>query len=159
MPLCGSARPSYDRDMRRGLTFLLACAALVAVAIFVGAGCYKPDVANGGYACTQDRPECPAGFVCVGNRCVDENGPLDSGMITPPDEQDFSMPAPVVDMAMSTMPVDMAGQSSSTDMAKPVVPDMAQPPQCTASGRACGSDDDCCSGSCIPIFIFAGLCA
>jgi hypothetical protein len=50
----------------------------------------------------------------------------------------------------------MAG---STDMAKPVVRDMAQAPQCTASGGGCGSDDECCSGTCIPIFIFAGLCA
>jgi len=131
--------------------------------VFAGVlgGCYKPDVANGGYACTPDVPDCPSGFVCVANRCVDANGPLDSG-VTPPGEQDFAMSmtsndlAGVQDLAMNSS-TDMAGQVTPPDMAKPVVHDMAQ--MCTASGSGCTSDDQCCSGSCVLIFIFAGLCA
>jgi hypothetical protein len=144
--------------MRRGLTLLLAFAGVVPFAFlaaflggFLGAGCYRPDVANGGYSCSVERPDCPSGFVCVGNRCVDESGPLDSGPSTEPD--DLSMSAnPSADMTMMT-PIDSGGQS--TDMSKPA-DDMAKPNQC--SDGACLFDDDCCPGrTCYPIF-FIGRC-
>src|SRR5690242_8717219 len=108
--------------MRRGLGFLLAFAALVFVGL-LGAGCYKPDVANGGYACTPDRPDCPSGYVCVANRCVDEKGPLDLGVNPPPLSQpDLATPADIAGLSVGPdlASSDMAGQIVPPDMTKPV---------------------------------------
>ncbi len=61
------------------------------------AGCFSPAVQNGGFACNpSDNPPCPAGFICVGNRCIDG---------TPPVRIDKSGPAytgPHVDPGLST---------------------------------------------------------
>ena len=133
--------------MRRGLTFFLALAALAV------AGCYDPAVKDGGYSCTAERPHCPSGFTCIGNRCVTEGTTpppgQDSGQ---PPEQDLSIGGPDVDMSMPAS-TDMSGQQSMPDMSKPSKPDMAQ--QCTAKGQDCTSDDECCSGQCDDWFFFA----
>jgi hypothetical protein len=39
------------------------------------AGCFKPDVKNGGFACSMtDNPPCPQGFFCVNGLCEDQPG-------------------------------------------------------------------------------------
>jgi hypothetical protein len=152
MLLCELAVVAYEGYMRRGLTFLLALAALAA------AGCYDPDVKNGGYSCTADRPHCPSGFTCVGNRCVNDGSQPPPGQDSgpPPVGDDLSTSGPVVDMT-STVSTDMAGQQSMPDMSKPSRPDMAQGPMCGASGSGCSVNSDCCSDSCT-WYIFFSLC-
>jgi hypothetical protein len=41
------------------------------------AGCFAPKIVSGGFACNPDDvPACPAGFICVDNRCVDGTPPV-----------------------------------------------------------------------------------
>jgi hypothetical protein len=111
------------------------------------AGCYQPTVANGGYACSTEHPECPSGFTCVAQRCVKSGE-------APPPGADLSSGVGGVggpDMTMSSGPgADMTTNSSSPDMAKPPMsPDMATPiPQCLDPGAVCMNASDCCSNSC-----------
>jgi hypothetical protein len=39
------------------------------------AGCFNPNIKNGGFACDPTQsPACPSGFVCVNNRCMNAVG-------------------------------------------------------------------------------------
>ena len=55
----------------------LARLALLSAPLLTAAGCFSPSVVSGGFACNPDDvPACPAGFICVDNRCVDGTPPV-----------------------------------------------------------------------------------
>ena len=55
----------------------LARLALLSASLLTAAGCFSPSVVSGGFACNpDDMPACPAGFICVDNRCVDGTPPV-----------------------------------------------------------------------------------
>jgi len=147
MPLSvvGKSKTSYERQVRWSL--LAACSLTLALSV---AGCFKPDVKNGGFACSMtDNPPCPEGFHCVNGLCEDQSGASTGG-----------------DLATGTGGNGGSGGSAggggggggvSTDMAQSNV-DLAQPVGDMASS-ACGTTGDdctsqaCCSGhSCVPVF-------
>jgi hypothetical protein len=80
----------------------------VAVAVLGVSGCYNPHIANGGYLCNTDFvPECPSGFHCENNLCV--NGPVVDAA--------GEMPTtPPVDAPMEKPAVD-AGHDMGADLA------------------------------------------
>jgi hypothetical protein len=124
---------------------LVACVLGLAVA-----GCYNPQVKNGGFACTAaDDPPCPAGFYCVDNLCVDHPGAPgsvggDLAVGTGGNgAEDLGTDAGSADLAVADM-------SKPADMAKPPA-DMANN-ACGATGDFCLSSSDCCSNSC---FLFS----
>jgi len=95
-----------------GIAFGIALAA---------AGCFKPSVKNGGFACDDNNPWCPVGFYCVNGVCVtNPNRPLPPGG----GMRDFSVdPGHSDEKDMSQPPTSTGG-----DMASSTVEDMAQPP-------------------------------
>ena len=61
---------SYERHVR--WTVFAACLLTLAFGV---AGCFHPDVKNGGFACSMtDDPPCPEGFFCVSGLCQDHPG-------------------------------------------------------------------------------------
>jgi len=115
----------------------------VACALGVGllvAGCYSPQVKNGGFACiATDDPPCPKGFYCVNGLCVDNPALADDLSVT------GDMTLPVSDFAGGPDLLrsgDLA--STSTDMASAT---------CGMSGDQCITQN-CCSGlSCLFVCI------
>lgn len=102
--------------------------------IVLAAGCFNPQLKNGGFACTGTQDgQCPQGFYCVNNLCVDSpsgggGGVGGGGNVQP----DLSMAMSVDDMATPSKPQgkpDMAKPIAVADMAKAIVPpDMTMPP-------------------------------
>ena len=141
-----SRETSYERVVR--WTFFAAC--LLGLALGA-AGCFNPDVKNGGFACsTTDNPPCPKGFFCVNGLCEDHPG--GSG--------------DVADLATGTGGNGGSaggggggGGTTTFDMAHAPF-DLATPPGGDmASGGACGMQgDDCSSTPCCSAYIcFPGL--
>ena len=99
---------------------------LVLCVLLSFAGCFDPQIPSGGFTCSEDHPQCPEGFSCVSNLCV-------QGTQAPQDEPDalLSLPdlAPAVD-------------EGARDL---------KPASCVASGGDCTyhRDSVCCSGACV----------
>lgn len=145
LPVERNRKTSYERPVRWSV--LAAC--LVGLGLGVAGGCFKPDVMNGGFACSvTDDPPCPAGFYCVAGLCQDHPGPAGSD----------------VDMTTGTGgngggggggggAGGGGGGSISTDMAQSTPDlsstDMAQAPMCGAQGASCNGNADCCKMACI----------
>ncbi|HEX6835819.1 MAG TPA: hypothetical protein VF334_04565 [Polyangia bacterium] len=107
-------------------------------------GCFKPDVKNGGFACSMtDDPPCPQGFFCVGGLCEDHPG---NGT-----EADLSTGTG----GNGGGGGGGGGGGTDTDMAHPAQ-DFAQPAgdmamaACGMTGADCSSTPCCSSSVCIP---------
>ncbi len=126
------AKTSYERPVRWCL--LAACS----LGLALSGGCFKPDVKNGGFACSMtDDPPCPSGFFCVNGLCEDHPGNGSDN----------------ADLSTGTGGNGGGGGGgggggvSSTDMAHPIA-DLAQAGD-LATGGACGmTGDDCTSQAC-----------
>ncbi|HEX8951291.1 MAG TPA: hypothetical protein VF945_05575 [Polyangia bacterium] len=114
--------------------------------VSLSSGCFKPDVKNGGFACSMtDDPPCPQGFFCVGGLCQDHPG---------------TAGAPA-DLSTGTGGNGGGGGGgggggmSSMDMAHPTQ-DLAQPTgdmataACAMQGQDCSSTPCCGSSVCFP---------
>ncbi len=136
------SKTSYERKVRWCL--LAACS----LGLALSAGCFKPDVKNGGFACSMtDNPPCPQGFFCVGGLCEDHPGTSTDGDMATGTGGNGGGGGSGGGGGGSTM-LDMAHGSqdlSSTDM--------AQSPMCGAQLSACNGNSDCCNMVC-----FANVC-
>jgi hypothetical protein len=114
-------------DLVRVLAFVLACA------------CYNPHIAEGGYACSTEHPDCPSGFSCIGGRCLSHAPDLAA--------------QPGADLAS---PV-----ATHRDLATPLVGDLAGvtdlAPMCLQAGSSCQKASDCCSMVCLPVLFIGPL--
>lgn len=109
---------------------------VLGIALFA-AGCFKPSIKSGGFACDPSVSDaCPSGFYCVNALCVDHPGPPGTGGgggttdMSVSGDADLSMPPGTPDdLAMSQQPADMA-KAFTPDLATPPPPppDLAQPP-------------------------------
>ena len=141
LPVVRKSKTSYERPVR---WFLFAACSL---GLALSGGCFKPDVKNGGFACSMtDDPPCPQGFFCVAGLCQDHPGNGTSD----------------VDLSTGTGGNGGGGGgggggSTSTDMAHPTA-DLAQPvgdmanAACGMTGDDCSSTPCCPSSTCIPGF-------
>jgi hypothetical protein len=100
--------------------------------VLVGSSCFNPHIKEGGFGCTgTGAGQCPAGYFCVSNVCVDNpNAVPPGGGVGGVGGNDMSI-AMSTDMAgappMSTM--DLSRQVAAVDMAQPIASvDMANPP-------------------------------
>jgi len=98
---------------------------LVLCALLSLVGCFDPQIPSGGFTCTADHPQCPEGFSCVSNLCV-------QGTQAPENNPDALLTLP--DLAP---PTDGASQRDAMS--------------CVASGGDCTYHRDgvCCSGACV----------
>jgi hypothetical protein len=129
---------SYKRHVRWSV--LAAC--VLGLAAGAADGCFKPDVKNGGFACSMtDDPPCPSAFFCVNGLCQDHPGVSSD-----------------VDLSTGTggngggggggggsSTVDMA--HASPDLAST---DMATAPTCGMQADPCSNNSDCCMMLCFP---------
>jgi hypothetical protein len=131
---------SYERSVRWSV-FAACCVLSLSLGL---AGCFKPDVKNGGFACSMaDNPPCPQGFFCVAGLCQDHPGsgnePVDLATGTGGNgggggggggggSTVFDMSHPAQDL-------------SSTDMAQ-------SGGSCGAQFDPCTADSDCCNKIC-----------
>jgi hypothetical protein len=151
--------------------FVRALISVLGIAL-LSAGCFKPSVKNGGFACDPTvTPACPSGFYCVNQLCVDHPGVSNGNgggggtidMSIAPD--DSGTPMQSADLAMSQTPADMAKTVTPPDLFTPPggPPDLAQPPVnscahdfCTTGAKlktgcadcvtaVCAQDPVCCS--------------
>lgn len=134
----GNCKTGYERGVRWSV--LAAC--LLGLTLGLVDGCFKPDVKNGGFACSMtDDPPCPMGFFCVAGLCQDHpgsgGGPADLSTGTGGNGGGggggggtvFDMTHPSQDL-------------SSTDM--------AQAPSCAMQADPCTKNADCCNMVCFP---------
>lgn len=110
------------------------------------AGCFHPDVKNGGFACSMtDDPPCPQGFFCVNGLCEDHPGTST--------DVDFASGGAGGGGGGGTG--GGGGGGASTDMAHASfdlatsAPDMAGA-ACGMQADPCTNDDDCCNMICFP---------
>jgi hypothetical protein len=90
------------------------------------AGCFDPQIPSGGFTCSPpDHAQCPEGFSCVNNLCVQGTSQI------------VNLP-------------DLTDPDSFTESAPDLGHDLAKA-MCVASGGDCTYHRDavCCSGSCI----------
>lgn len=111
----------------------LSAACLLVLGLVV-AGCYSPQVKNGGFTCVAtDEPPCPNGYFCVGGLCVSD-------------------PAQMVAEDMSVGPdfaLPINDFSAGPDIAR--AQDFATSTADMAMGGSCGmSGDQCITQSCCP---------
>ena len=136
----GNRETSYERRVR----WMLFAACLLGLS-FGLAGCFKPDVKNGGFACSMtDDPPCPQGFFCVAGLCQDHPG---NGTES-------------TDLATGTGGNGGGGGggggggTTTFDMTHPSQDlsstDMAQAPMCGAQAASCTNNSDCCNMICFP---------
>jgi hypothetical protein len=119
----------------------MLCASLV-LALFA-AGCFSPQVKNGGFTCVAtDDPPCPNGYFCVNGFCVDNP----AAMVGGDDLSTGDMSLPVNDFAAGP---DMA-HGSMADLSS-TTGDMAQGGACGMSGDQCITQS-CCPGSTCVVF-------
>ena len=95
------------------------------IAIFF-AGCFDPQISSGAFTCTADHPQCPEGFSCIDNSCVQGTNP----------------PANLPDLTQADALESTIDLANAHDLAKS---------SCVASGGDCTYHRDavCCSGSCV----------
>jgi hypothetical protein len=96
----------------------------LAVSLLVGAGCFNPNVKNGGFTCTGPGDgQCPSGYFCVNGFCLDSATGVGGGGgggsggpdLSRSSSQDLS--SVTVDLAMSQS-IDMAQAGNMVDMAR-----------------------------------------
>jgi hypothetical protein len=145
------------------------------VGMVLAAGCFDPNVKNGGYTCNPiDVPACPLGFFCFQGRCLDavtvDAGPPREGhdLAVGDVSGDLAVRREVIhDLAVAkvdlagvvqdmTMVPDMTMMPVAHDMAKPHH-DMAHAPghdmaqgMCWHAGVPCTNNSQCCSNTCDP---------
>jgi len=138
----GKRERSYERGVRS--LILAACCLGLTVGL---AGCFKPDVKNGGFACSMtDDPPCPQGFFCVAGLCQDHPG---TGTESP-------------DLATGTGGNGGSGGGGGGGGGGTTTFDMSHPPQdlsstdmatgamCGAQADSCTNNSDCCNMICFP---------
>jgi hypothetical protein len=143
---------------------------LLAGVLLFAAACYHPRVKNGGYSCKPtDVPACPDGYFCVDGWCMEQPGTMSNGdlsvfsghdgshdLSSVDDPEDLASSKPhdlakeLVDLAKEprdlSQPRDMA---QPRDLTTPIGPDLASG-VCLHAGEPCTSNDQCCSGYCVP---------
>lgn len=139
LSVVGKPKTSYERPVRWCL--LAACS----LGLLLSGGCFKPDVKNGGFACSMtDDPPCPQGFFCVAGLCQDHpgNGTVEADLSTGTGGNGGGGGAGGgggVMMDMTHPAQDFAQQAGDMAMAA-----------CGMTGDDCSSTP-CCSGKvCIP---------
>jgi hypothetical protein len=144
------------------------------VSVFLAAGCFDPNVKNGGFTCNPtDVPACPLGFFCFAGRCVD-TVTIDASVRQ--DHLDLSIKHGDDDLALhhgashdlagprqdlAGVVQDLAGVVVVKDLAMPhhdlahPPPDLAPGPDmatgmCGHAGTPCTDNSQCCSFTCDP---------
>ncbi len=147
LPVERFAESSYERIVR-----WIALAAL-SFGLASVAGCFHPDVKNGGFACSMtDSEPCPNGFFCVNGLCEDHPGVSSS--------PDFSTGGTGGGGGGGSAGGGGGGGGLSTDMAHASF-DLSTPAGDMAGGNCAADGDDCTSQPCCGsdlCFPFVNIC-
>jgi hypothetical protein len=143
------------------------------VGMVLAAGCFDPNVKNGGYTCKPtDVPACPIGYFCFEGRCLDAVT-ADASAHPDPERRDLSVGQDRSDLAqqggvvrdLAVAQADLTGVVIVYDLAMaPPHHDMAQPHHdmahapgpdmatgmCGHAGTPCTDNSQCCSNTCDP---------
>jgi hypothetical protein len=119
------------------------------VVLLAVSGCFNPQVQSGDFACNPpEHPECPQGFTCVNNLCIEDSEAANLPVADLSDQRDLARP-PLVNPSMPPKTVvDLGAPADLSPLA--ARPDLAQP-MCVATGGDCTYHNDavCCSSYCI----------
>jgi hypothetical protein len=143
---------------------------LIGIAAASVAGCFDPQVAEGGFSCNPNQmPACPEGFSCVNSRCISHPGVGMNGAYADGPSPDFSQGLPqeqadlgqspqlVLDLSPMPSPPDLSQAAPPPDLSPlPPPPDLSQPPPnicvhspCVVGARLDANCDPCVREVCL----------